>query len=72
MAVVGVYLWLTPKPIGVVWPNLSPPLPTAPGGQPWLAMQYVRGQPITRYADERRLSVTARLGLFVKVCDAAS
>ncbi|MBS1241826.1 MAG: serine/threonine protein kinase, partial [Gemmatimonadetes bacterium] len=42
----------------------------APGGQPYLVMQYVKGHPITRYADERRLSTTARLRLFVKVCDA--
>jgi serine/threonine-protein kinase len=43
----------------------------APGGQPYLVMQYVKGHPITRYADERRLPLADRLQLFVKVCDAA-
>lgn len=42
----------------------------APDGQPYLVMQYVKGQPITRYADERRLSIPERLRLFVQVCEA--
>lgn len=41
-----------------------------PGGQPYLAMQYVKGQPITRWADTHALPVVERLRLFVKVCDA--
>ncbi len=40
------------------------------GGQPYLVMQYVDGVPITRYANERNLSRTERLRLFVEVCDA--
>ncbi|MEP7383307.1 MAG: serine/threonine-protein kinase [Gemmatimonadota bacterium] len=40
------------------------------GGQPWLAMQYVDGRPITGWADERRLPLAARLRLFVTVCEA--
>ncbi len=41
-----------------------------PDGLPWLAMEYVDGEPITAYCDRRRLSVEARLRLFLAVCDA--
>lgn len=40
------------------------------GGQPYFAMEYVKGVPITRYCDQYRLSVEQRLGLFVQVCGA--
>jgi eukaryotic-like serine/threonine-protein kinase len=39
-------------------------------GWPYLAMEYVEGQPITRYCDERRLGVEERLRLFLDVCGA--
>ena len=39
-------------------------------GLPYFAMEYVEGSPIDRYCDERRLTVDARLSLFVNVCDA--
>ncbi|HEX7091973.1 MAG TPA: tetratricopeptide repeat protein [Longimicrobiales bacterium] len=39
-------------------------------GQPYLVMEYVRGLPITEYADAKRLSLEARLRLFRTVCDA--
>lgn len=39
-------------------------------GRPYFAMEYVEGQPITRYSDDRRLSVPERLGLFMDVCHA--
>jgi serine/threonine-protein kinase len=39
-------------------------------GQPYLVMQYVRGAPLTEYADSHRLSVPERLRLFVTVCRA--
>ncbi|MGE3618062.1 MAG: serine/threonine-protein kinase [Gemmatimonadales bacterium] len=39
-------------------------------GQPYLVMQYVDGTPITRYADDHRLSTTERLRLFLVVCEA--
>ncbi|MEO7368013.1 MAG: serine/threonine-protein kinase [Gemmatimonadaceae bacterium] len=39
-------------------------------GVPWFAMELVDGIPITRYAEERRLAVEARLALFLDVCDA--
>lgn len=41
-----------------------------PNGQPWYAMEYVDGAPVTAWCDARRLGVAARLDLFRKVCDA--
>jgi serine/threonine protein kinase/Tfp pilus assembly protein PilF len=37
-------------------------------GRPFFAMELVRGEPITTYCDQRRLSVRERLELFVRVC----
>ncbi|MBL8853635.1 MAG: protein kinase [Planctomycetaceae bacterium] len=37
-------------------------------GNPWFAMELVRGVPITEYADSRRLSLTERLRLFHSLC----
>jgi serine/threonine protein kinase len=39
-------------------------------GRPWFAMELVRGEPITRYADDARLSIDDRIELFVQVCRA--
>ena len=39
-------------------------------GQPYFTMEYVEGQPITTYCDERGLSIDARLRLFCTVCRA--
>ena len=39
-------------------------------GLPYLAMEWIDGVPITRYADERRLRVAARVALFGKVLEA--
>lgn len=39
-------------------------------GRPYFAMELVRGIPITRFCDERRLGVHQRLELFAQVCDA--
>jgi serine/threonine protein kinase/tetratricopeptide (TPR) repeat protein len=39
-------------------------------GRPYFVMELVKGLPITRYCDERRLSVRQRLELFVPVCQA--
>jgi len=44
---------------------------TTPDGRPFFAMEYVEGQPITRFCDERRLSIAARLELFGEVCAGA-
>ena len=41
---------------------------TTPDGQPYVVMEHVDGEPITRFADQHRLSVEDRLQLFVEVC----
>ncbi|MGO9921798.1 MAG: tetratricopeptide repeat protein [Isosphaeraceae bacterium] len=43
---------------------------TTAAGQPFFVMELVEGKPITEYCDQRRLSVRARLELFVSVCQA--
>jgi eukaryotic-like serine/threonine-protein kinase len=43
---------------------------TTSTGQPFFVMELVKGLPITNYCDRERLSVRARLELFVLVCDA--
>lgn len=42
----------------------------ADDGRPFLVMQYVEGEPICAFADSRRLSLQARLELFVRVARA--
>jgi serine/threonine-protein kinase len=42
----------------------------AADGQPYLALEYVDGMPIDRHCDRKRLSVEARLQLFLRVLDA--
>ncbi len=37
-------------------------------GQPFMAMEYVPGLPITQYCDERKLSILQRLSLVSQVC----
>ena len=39
-------------------------------GQPYLAMEYVEGIPLTRYCDERRLSIRERAVVFLQVLSA--
>ncbi len=39
-------------------------------GQPWFAIEVVRGAPITRWCRARQLHIDARLELFLAVCDA--
>ena len=41
-------------------------------GQPYLALEYVQGEPITAYCQQRALPIPARLELFRQVCEAAS
>lgn len=45
---------------------------TAAGGRPYLVMEYVAGQPVTQYCDNRRLGVRERVVLFLRVCEAVS
>jgi WD40 repeat protein/serine/threonine protein kinase/TPR repeat protein len=42
----------------------------AEDGQPYLALDYVAGTPLTAYCDERRLSISERLELFRQVLNA--
>jgi WD40 repeat protein/serine/threonine protein kinase len=42
----------------------------APSGRPYFVMELVKGQPITRYCDDKRLGVRERLELFSDVCQA--
>ncbi len=39
-------------------------------GRPYIAMEYVRGLPITDFADSQRMSISERLELFIPVCEA--
>jgi len=39
-------------------------------GQPFFAMELVRGEPLTHFADSHELNTRQRLELFAKVCDA--
>ncbi len=41
-----------------------------PQGRLWFAMEYIRGEPITVYCDTHQLTLTARLRLFGKICQA--
>jgi predicted Ser/Thr protein kinase/tetratricopeptide (TPR) repeat protein len=43
---------------------------TAEGEQPYFAMEFVRGTPITQYVQEQDLPLRARLELLATVCDA--
>ena len=38
-----------------------------PSGQPWLALEYVEGETLTRWCDTRRLGIAARVRLFRQV-----
>ena len=40
-----------------------------PEGQPYFVMEYVPGEPITTYCDRKKLSISGRLELFLKVCE---
>lgn len=41
-----------------------------PSGQPYFVMELVQGVPITDYCDNKRMTIEARLELFVSVCQA--
>ncbi|MBO1322905.1 serine/threonine-protein kinase [Acanthopleuribacter pedis] len=45
---------------------------TLPGGQPWLAMEYVQGQTLNAYLRDHPLSLGKRIDLFLKICDTIS
>jgi non-specific serine/threonine protein kinase/serine/threonine-protein kinase len=37
-------------------------------GHPWFAMEFVEGQPLVDWCDQRRLGLAERLALFVRIC----
>ncbi len=41
-------------------------------GQPWLALEYVEGEPIDAYCNRHRLDIAARLRLFLQVAHAVA
>jgi len=41
---------------------------TAPNGRPFFVMQYVKGVPITKFCDDRKLAPKERHDLFTTVC----
>ena len=58
----------------LVHPNIARLLDagTTSEGLPYFVMEYIAGQPMTAYANERNLSITQRLGLFRIVCSAVA
>ncbi len=40
-----------------------------PAGQPYLVMEYVPGEPITKYCDRKKLGIRERLELIVQACE---
>ncbi|KAF1720224.1 protein kinase domain-containing protein [Pseudoxanthomonas wuyuanensis] len=55
-------------------PNIARLLDAGIGaeGQPYLALEYVEGVPVTDYCQSRNLGIDERLRLFRQVCDAVS
>ncbi|MBX9578949.1 MAG: serine/threonine protein kinase, partial [Gemmataceae bacterium] len=53
-------------------PNIAKVLDAgaAPDGRPFFVMELVKGVPITRFCDDRRLTPRERLELFIPVCQA--
>ncbi len=45
---------------------------TTEDGLTYFVMEYIQGCPLTKYCDSRQLSITDRLRLFRKICDAVS
>mgnify|MGYP003663446622 CR=1 FL=1 len=43
---------------------------TAEDGRPWFAMEFVQGEPLTKWCDRNRLAVRERVALFQRVCNA--
>jgi eukaryotic-like serine/threonine-protein kinase len=42
----------------------------AADGSPYFTLEYIAGEPIMRWCDERRLDIASRVRLMLKVCDA--
>ena len=50
--------------------GVTEPVPGAQGRQPYFAMEYVKGEPLTDYCDVHHLGINVRLRLFLNVCEA--
>jgi serine/threonine protein kinase/tetratricopeptide (TPR) repeat protein len=44
----------------------------APSGLPYFVMQYIQGDTLLAYCDRERLTITQRLELFARICDAVN
>jgi serine/threonine protein kinase/Tfp pilus assembly protein PilF len=42
----------------------------SPSGHPYLVVEYVEGETLDRYSDDRKLGIEARLRLFLQICQA--
>ncbi len=53
-------------------PNIAKVLDAGktPGGRPYFVMELVRGERITKYCEDEKLDVPARLAIFIQVCQA--
>ncbi|CAN5328607.1 hypothetical protein BH10ACI3_BH10ACI3_20990 [soil metagenome] len=45
---------------------------TTADGRPFFVMEYIEGEPLTKYCDAHKLSIDARLEIFRKVCSAVA
>src|SRR5215471_17299103 len=45
---------------------------TTPDGRPFFVMDYVEGVPVDAFCAAHGLDVSARLGLFLKICEAVA
>ncbi len=43
---------------------------TTDDGLPFFVMEYIEGSPVYRFSDAKKLSITERLRLFIKICNA--
>lgn len=43
-----------------------------PEGKPYIIMEYIDGEPVTRYCDRKRLTIQQRLALFSTICQAVN
>ena len=42
---------------------------TTPDGFPYFAMEYIEGEPLVRFCEQRRLPLRERLELFIRICE---
>lgn len=42
---------------------------TTPDGNPYFAMEFIEGEPLVRFCEQRRLPLRERLELFIRICE---